>query len=135
MHNFDHLLSFLQFLCKKYSVDRSLVFIEYSSDQPPSIVGGRAGYYDGLLSYRERSGNPEFLITIFRAARDPFLTLAHEFAHLVRNQKSGMVNRQLSPPDDELESALDVQAREDVSEFRSSRMTIDSAAEQVKFRP
>ncbi len=60
---------FLAFLCKKYRVDENRVFIEYSSTPPPPIKGTRPGYYDGLLSYREKNGNVEFLITVFKVAQ------------------------------------------------------------------
>ncbi len=93
---------FLGFLCEKYDVDRSRVFIEYSSKPPPPVRGSRPGYYDGLLSYREKGGHVEFLITVFRAARDPLLTLGHEFA-------------------DVLERKFDDQARQDLNEFSTQK--------------
>src|SRR5438128_10168404 len=79
----------LEFLCEKYGVDKNRVFIEYSSKRPPPIRGGRPGYYDGLLSYRQRDGQVEFLITVFKVARVPILTPGHQFAHLVEDLKSG----------------------------------------------
>jgi hypothetical protein len=108
---------FLAFLCGKYRVDRSRLFVEYSSGPPPPLKGSRAGYYDGLLSYREKYGRTEFLITVFTASRDPLLTLAHEFAHLVKNLKTGNFEKHLRPPDDETERALDKQASTDLVEF------------------
>ncbi len=112
---------FLEFLCQKYRVDRSHVFIEYSSKPPPPVRGSRPGYYDGLLSYREKGGHAEFLITVFRAARDPLLTLGHEFAHLVADLKTGKIGKPLGPPDDMLETEFDDQARGDLSEFLTQK--------------
>ncbi|OLD08187.1 MAG: hypothetical protein AUI95_03810 [Crenarchaeota archaeon 13_1_40CM_3_52_4] len=108
---------FLEFLCDKYRVDRKRVFIEYSSRPPPPIKGGSPGYYDGLLSYREKNGRVEFLITVFKAAQDPLLTLGHEFAHLVEDLRSGNIGKRLGPPDDVRESKLDDQARLDLEQF------------------
>jgi len=113
--------AFLEFLCEKYGVDRNRVFIEYSSRPPPPISGGRPGYYDGLLSYREKDGQAEFLITVFKAARDPLLTLGHEFAHLVDDLRSGKVGRPLRPPDDARESTFDNQATRDLNQFLMQR--------------
>ncbi len=113
-------MDFLAFLCKKYGVDRNQLFIEYSSSRPPSLKGSRAGFYEGLLSYRQRDGNPEFLITVFKISREPLLTLAHEFAHLVKNLKSGNFDKHLHPPNDVAEKAFDDQAREDLAEFQSA---------------
>ena len=112
---------FLGFLCEKYDVDRSRVFIEYSSKPPPPVRGSRPGYYDGLLSYREKGGHVEFLITVFRAARDPLLTLGHEFAHMVADLRTGRIGKQLRPPDDALERKLDDQARQDLNEFLTQK--------------
>ncbi len=112
---------FLGFLCEKYDVDRSRVFIEYSSKPPPPVRGSRPGYYDGLLSYREKGGHVEFLITVFRAARDPLLTLGHEFAHLVADLRTGRIGKQLRPPDDVLERKFDDQARQDLNEFSTQK--------------
>src|SRR5713226_2932503 len=109
---------FLVFLCEKYDVDRNRLFIEYSSTQPPPLKGSRAGYYEGLLSYREKDGSLEFLITVFKASREPLLTLAHEFGHLVKNLKSGNFDKYLRPPDDVVEKMLDGQALNDLDEFR-----------------
>jgi hypothetical protein len=109
---------FLVFLCEKYRVDRSRLFVEYSSRPPPPLKGTRAGYYEGLLSYREKNGHTEFLITVFKASREPLLTLAHEFAHLVKNLKSGNFYKHLRPPDDETERILDNHAMTDLAEFR-----------------
>ena len=106
-------------MCEKYHIDRSRVFIEYSSRPPPSLKGNRPGYYDGLLSFREKDGQPEFLITVFRISRDPLLTLAHEFAHLVKNLKAGAFDKQLGPPDEGAEIAFDDQARRDLIDFQS----------------
>jgi hypothetical protein len=116
----SHFFDFLKFLCKKYALDESRIFIEYSSSQPPRIEGGRTGYYDGLLSYRENNGHQEFLITVFNISRDPLLTLAHEFAHLVKNLKSGIFDKHLDPPDDRVERLLDAQAQKDLAEYRST---------------
>ena len=112
---------FLGFLCEKYDVDRSRVFIEYSSKPPPPVRGNRPGYYDGLLSYREKGGHVEFLITVFRAARDPLLTLGHEFAHMVADLRTGRIGKQLRPPDDVLERKFDDQARQDLNEFSTQK--------------
>ncbi len=117
----DRFLDLLAFLCKKYDVDRSRVFVDYSSRSPPPLKGSRAGYYDGLLSYREKDGRLEFEITVFKVSREPLLTLAHEFAHLVKNLKSGNFEKHLRPPDDAAEKTFDDQARKDLAEFRSSR--------------
>jgi len=114
----DQFADFLDFLCEKYHMDRSRLFIEYSSRPPPPLKGTRAGYYEGLLSYREKSGHSEFLITVFNASREPLLTLAHEFAHLVKNLKSGNFDKHLGPPDDTTERTLDNQAINDLAEFR-----------------
>ena len=77
------------------------------------------GYYEGLLSYREKDGHVEFLITVFNASREPLLTLAHEFAHLVKNLKSKNFDKRLRPPDDALEKTFDDQAVNDLAEFRN----------------
>ena len=112
---------FLGFLCEKYDVDRSRVFIEYSSKPPLPVRGSRPGYYDGLLSYREKGGHVEFLITVFRAARDPLLTLGHEFAHMVADLRTGRIGKQLRPPDGVLERKFDDQARQDLNEFSTQK--------------
>jgi len=117
----DQFTDFLEFLCKKYRIDRNRLFVEYSSRPPPPLKGSRAGYYEGLLSYREKNGLSEFLITVFKASREPLLTLAHEFAHLVKNLKSGNFDKHLSPPDDEAERILDNQAINDLAEFHELR--------------
>jgi len=114
----DQFADFLVFLCEKYSVDRNRLFVEYSSRSPPPLKGTRAGYYEGLLSYREKDGHVEFLITVFKASREPLLTLAHEFGHLVKNLKSGNFDKHLRPPDDMVERMLDNQALNDLAEFR-----------------
>ena len=114
----DQFADFLVFLCEKYSVDRNRLFVEYSSRSPPPLKGTRAGYYEGLLSYREKDGHVEFLITVFKASREPLLTLAHEFGHLVKNLKSGNFDKHLRPPDDMVERTLDNQALNDLAEFR-----------------
>ncbi len=114
----DQFADFLEFLCEKYSVDRNRLFVEYSSRSPPPLKGTRAGYYEGLLSYREKDGHVEFLITVFKASREPLLTLAHEFGHLVKNLKSGNFDKHLRPPDDMVERMLDNQALNDLAEFR-----------------
>lgn len=108
---------FLEFLCEKYRVDKTKLFLEYTSRHPPSIKGGGAGFYDGLLSYRERNGRVEFLITVFKAAQDPLLTLGHEFAHLVDDLSSGNIGKSLGPPDDARESRFDELAERDLNEF------------------
>jgi hypothetical protein len=115
----DHFTEFLAFLCEKYRVDRSRLFVEYSPRPPPPLKGTRAGYYEGLLSFREKNGQTEFLITVFKLSREPLLTLAHEFAHLVKNLKSGSFDRHLRPPDDETERMLDSQAMADLAEFQA----------------
>jgi hypothetical protein len=109
---------FLVFLSEKYHVDRNRLFVEYSSRPPPPIKGRRAGYYEGLLSYREKDGHVEFLITVFKASREPLLTLAHEFGHLVKNLKSGNFDKHLRAPDDAAEKTFDDQARDDLAEFQ-----------------
>src|SRR6266705_1726694 len=116
----DQFADFLLFLCKKYRVDRNKLFVEYSSRLPPPIKGDRAGYYEGLLSYREKDGHVEFLITVFKASREPLLTLAHEFAHLVKNLKSGNFDKHLRPPNNAAEKAFDKQALNDLTEFQST---------------
>jgi hypothetical protein len=108
-------------LCRKYGVDKRRVFLEYSSKPPPSIKGGRFGYYDGLLSQREKDGNVEFLITVFRIARDPLLTLGHEFAHLVDDLKSRKIPKPLAPPEDTREREFDKQARRNLDQFLEQR--------------
>jgi hypothetical protein len=115
----DHFAEFLVFLCEKYDVDRGRLFVEYSSKPPPPLKGRRVGYYEGLLSFREKNGRTEFLITVFKLSREPLLTLAHEFAHLVRNLKSGNFDKHMRPPDDEIERLLDNQAIADLAEFRA----------------
>ena len=110
-------MEFLEFLCEKYHVDRSQVFTEYSSKPPPPIKGGRPGYYDGLLSYRKKVGRIEFLITVFKVARDPLLTLGHEFGHLVEDLNSQEIDKSLGPPDDAREREFDKRARRDLDEF------------------
>jgi hypothetical protein len=109
---------FLSFLCQKYNVDPSLVFVSYDSNPPPSLRGPRLGYYDGLLSYRERNGNVEFLITVFKIARDPLLTLGHEFAHLVEDLERGKIGGNLGPPDELREKKFDAQSKRDLAEFK-----------------
>ncbi len=106
-----------EFLCKKYGVDKSQLFIEYSPGPPPPLRGGIPGYYDGLLSYRESDGHSEFLITVFKISRNPLLTLAHEFAHLVKDLRSGDFHKQLGPPNDSAERTFDIQALHDLAEF------------------
>lgn len=108
-------------MCEKYGVDRRRVFIEYSSKAPPPIEGDTPGYYDGLLSYREKNGQVEFLITVFKVARDPLLTLGHEFAHLVDDLKSGNIRKRLSAPDDARERKFDDQAKRDLNQFWMQR--------------
>src|SRR3989442_8274110 len=114
----DQFAEFLGFLCEKSGIDRSRLFVEYSSRPPLPLKGTRAGYYEGLLSFREKDGRVEFLITVFKASREPLLTLAHEFAHLVKNLKSGNFDKYLGPPDDTAERTLDNQAINDLAEFR-----------------
>jgi hypothetical protein len=114
----DEFADFLVFLCEKYHVDRNRLFVEYSSRPPPPVKGSRAGYYEGLLSFREKGGHIEFLITVFKVSRDPLLTLAHEFGHLIKNLKSGNFDKHLRPPDDAAEKTIDHQALNDLAEFR-----------------
>lgn len=115
----DHFTEFLAFLCQKYRVDRSRLLIEYSHRPPPPIKGTRAGYYEGLLSFREKNSRTEFLITVFELSREPLVTLAHEFAHLVKNLMSGNIDKHMRPPDDETEGLLDRQAIADLTEFQA----------------
>ena len=103
-------------------VDRSYLFVEYSPNLPPSLEGARAGYYDGLLSYREKRGESEFLITVFTVSRNPLLTLAHEFAHMVRDMKAGTMSKPMSPPNDEIEKEIEAQALKDLADFRALRV-------------
>ena len=110
---------FFEFLCKKYAIDKSLVFVEYSSRPPPALKGGRQGYYDGLLSFRKMNERPEFLITVYSISRNPLLTLAHEFAHLVKDLNTGEIQKELRPPDDWAEKALDDQALKAVADFKA----------------
>jgi hypothetical protein len=117
----DQFADFLVFLCEKYRVDRNRLFVEYSSRPPPPLKGSRTGYYEGLLSFREKDGHTEFLITVFRASREPLLTLAHEFGHLVKNLKSRNFEKHMRPPNDAAEKAFDDLARNDLAEFRSAR--------------
>lgn len=111
----------LLFLCEKYHIDNRRVFVEYSSRPPPRLKGGEAGFYEGLLSFRKKDGQNEFLITIFRISREPLVTLAHEFAHLVRNLKSGNFDKDLEPPDEAAEKMLDEQALLDLEEFQKRK--------------
>ncbi len=113
-------------MCRKYGVDRNRVFVEYSSTPPPSIRGGRPGYYDGLLSYRKKDGHFEFLITVFKVAREPLLTLGHEFAHLVDDLKSGNIDKHLGPPDDAREKKFDEQAMRDLNQFSVQEKSAES---------
>jgi hypothetical protein len=112
---------FLTFLCRKYEVDPERVFVMYDSGPPPRLRGNIPGYYDGLLSYRERDGHPEFLITVFKIARDPLLTLGHEFAHLVEDLKEASAGKRLGPPDDDREKRFDTLSAKDLAEFRALR--------------
>lgn len=80
--------------------------------------GNVPGYYDGLLSRRERNGRSEFLITVFEIARNPLLTLGHEFAHLVEDLANG-TRGSLGPPDEAREKRFDRIALRDLEEFRS----------------
>ncbi len=113
---------FLAFLCKKYGVDEKQVSVDYSSNRPPPLRGSRHGYYDGLLSYREKDGHPEFLITVFKIAREPMLTLGHEFAHLVEDLKSGNIDKPFGPPDNAVEmKKLDDRALRDLREFQAQK--------------
>ncbi len=109
--------NFLEFLCEKYGVDGRRVFIEYSSKSPPAVMGTKPGYYDGLLSYRQKNGQVEFLITVFGVAQNPLLTMGHEFAHLVEDLRSGNIGKHLGPPDDAREGKFDDQARLDLNQF------------------
>jgi len=114
----EQFADFLVFLCEKYRVDKNRLFVEYSSKRPPPIIGSRAGYYEGLLSHRERNGHTEFLITVFTISREPLVTLAHEFAHLVKNLKSETFEKHMRPPDDTAEKMFDEQALNDLAEFQ-----------------
>lgn len=116
----ERFLDLFDFLCNKYSVDRGHTFVEYSSARPPELKGGTPGYYEGLLSFRQTNGLPEFLITVFSVSQDPLLTLAHEFAHLVANLKSGDYKKNLQPPNDLEEREFDARARNDLAEFEAS---------------
>ena len=73
------------------------------------------------MSHREKDGNVEFLITVFKIARDPLLTLGHEFAHLVEYLKAGQIRKHLAPPDDARERVFDNQARLDLDQFLRER--------------
>ena len=117
----DDFIDFLDFLCKKYGIDPRSVFVEYSSKPPPKLRGSVPGYYDGLLSYRERKGDPEFLITVYRIARNPLLTLGHEFAHIVDDLRHGSAGQSLHPPDEAHEKEFDSRALRDLAEFRAQR--------------
>lgn len=110
-------MEFLEFLCDKYGVARSQVFTEYSSKPPPPVMGNRVGYYDGLLSSRTKGNRIEFLITVFKVAQDPLLTLGHEFGHLVEDLNSQEIGKSLRPPDDAREREFDNRARRDLDEF------------------
>ena len=112
---------FHEFLCNKYGVDRRRVFVEYSSNPPPPLQGNRPGYYDGLLSQREKDGHLEFLITVFKIAQDPLLTLGHEFAHLVEDLKLDNFDKHLGPPDDARERKFDDLAIQDLSQFQAQK--------------
>ena len=74
-----------------------------------------------MLSSRQKEGHVEFLITVFKIARDPLLTLGHEFAHLVDDLKSGKVGKPLGPPDDSRERKFDNQALRDLNAFWMQR--------------
>ena len=63
----------------------------------------------------------EFLITVYRIARDPLLTLGHEFAHLVDDLRRGNLGKSLGPPDEEREKGFDVLAMKDLTEFRAQQ--------------
>jgi len=114
-------LDFFAFLSQKYSIDLTTVFVEYSSNAPPRLRGNIPGYYDGLLSHRERNGRSEFLITVFQIARDPLLTLGHEFAHLVEDLAKKSSRPSMAPPDREREERFDRIAMRDLEEFKSIR--------------
>ena len=116
-HYPEDFTNFLEFLCEKYGVNRSRIFIEYSSKPPPAVMGTRPGYYDGLLSYRQKNRQVEFLITVFAVAQNPLLTMGHEFAHLVEDLRSGNIGKHLGPPDDAREGKFDDQARLDLNQF------------------
>ena len=115
----DGFLAFLAFLCSKYKVDRSSILVEYNKDTPPRLRGNIPGYYDGLLSHRERNGRSEFLITVFAVASNPLLTLGHEFAHLVEDLATRTPRGTLAPPDEARERGFDRIAMRDLDEFRS----------------
>ena len=117
---------FLAFLCKKHKVDPKQVFISYDTGPPPPLRGGRHGYYDGLLSYRERNGISEFLITVFKVARNPLLTLGHEFAHIVDDLKRGSKGGVLGPPDEAREKQFDLLAMRDLAAFQARKDKVAS---------
>jgi len=112
-------LDFFAFLSQKYSIDLTTVFVEYNPNPPPRLRGEIPGYYDGLLSHRERNGRSEFLITVFQIARDPLLTLGHEFAHLVEDLAKNSSRSNMGPPDREREERFDRIAMRDLQEFKS----------------
>ncbi len=97
------------------------MFVSYDSNPPPPLRGNIPGYYDGLLSYREKQGEPEFLITVYRIARDPLLTLGHEFAHLVEDLKQGSTRKLLGPPNHQREKNFDILAMQDLTEFQAKK--------------
>lgn len=110
---------FFAFLCHKYRMDPEQVFLEYESGPPPRLKGGEHGYYDGLLSHRVRNGKQEFLITVFRIARNPLLTLAHEFAPMMDDLARGRPGESLGLPNEVLEREFDRRAMRDLEEFLS----------------
>ena len=61
------------------------------------------------------------MITVFTIARDPLLTLGHEFAHLVENLASRGADKRLGPPDDEREKKFDDLAFLDLTEFHARK--------------
>lgn len=113
----ERFMEFPEFLCDKYGVNRSQVLTEYGPRAPPPVKGNRVGYYDGLLSSRTEGNRIEFLITVFKVAQDPLLTLGHEFGHLVEDLNSQEIGKSLRPPDDAREREFDNRARRDLDEF------------------
>ncbi len=74
-----------------------------------------------MLSNREKDGHHEFLITVFRIAQEPLLTLGHEFAHLVEDLKLENFGKHLGPPDDVRERKFDDQAMQDLGQFQAQK--------------
>jgi len=73
------------------------------------------------MCIRDRADRVEFLITVFKAAQDPLLTLGHEFAHLIDDLRSRTIGKPLGPPDDAREKMFDDLARRDLNEFLAEK--------------